>query len=180
MIFNGVIKALGEQEWEQEFDLSRKGLTRSFIAIALYIPLSFIVARAAVEYNDVVGNVPYPSIALILILISLTFPLIAYILCSVFDKQESFRPWVITRNWSILFAWIVIAAPFALYLIGLSPFSVAFFIGMTAYVCTLGIDVRLASRVAGFDWTGAVFAGIVISAASMMVLLFGLQQILIQ
>jgi hypothetical protein len=178
MIFNGVINALGNKPWDQDFDLTRKGLPRSFIAIALYIPLSFVVARAAVEYNDVPGNVPYMAIAIILVLISLTFPLVAYILCSVFDKQESYRSWVIVRNWSILFAWVLVATPFALYLVGLSPFSVAFFIGMTAYLCTLAIDVRLASRIAGFDWAGSVFAGIIVTATSMMVLLFGMQQIL--
>ena len=61
----------------------------------------------------------------------------------------------------------------------LIPFSVAFFVGMAAYVATLAVDIRLAMRVADFDWMGAVFAGILISAASMMVLLLGLQEILI-
>ena len=178
MILQGVINALGTVDWEREFDLSRKALPRSFIAVALYIPLSFVAARAAVKYNDVTGHVPYPSIAIILILISLTFPLVAYILCSVFDKQESFRAWVIVRHWAILFAWMIVALPFAIYLIGLIPFSVAFFLGMTAYLGTLAIDVRLASRVAGFDWMGSVFAGILITSSSMMVLLLGMQQII--
>jgi len=178
MILQGVINALGNEDWESEFDLSPKALPRSFFAVALYIPLSFVAARAAVKYNDVVGHVPYLSIAIILILISLTFPLVAYILCSVFDKQESFRAWVIVRHWAILFAWIIVALPFGIYLIGLIPFSVAFFLGMMAYLGTLAIDIRLASRVAGFDWMGAVFAGILISASSMMVLLLGMQQII--
>ena len=178
MILQGVINALGNEDWESEFDLTPKALPRSFFAVALYIPLSFVAARAAVKYNDVVGHVPYLSIALILILISLTFPLVAYILCSVFDKQESFRAWVIVRHWAILFAWIIVALPFGIYLIGLIPFSVAFFLGMMAYLGTLAIDIRLAARVAGFDWTGAVFAGILITASSMMVLLLGMQQII--
>jgi hypothetical protein len=179
MIFQGVKKALGEGEWEGEFDLSPKGLPRSFLAILLYIPLSFVVASAAVKYNDVVGNVPYPSIAIILILVSLSFPLIAYILSSIFDKLDSFRAWVIVRNWSFLFAWVLVAIPFGLYLIGLVPFSVAFFIGMTTYLATLAVDIRLAMRVAGFDWMSAIFAGILISTASIMVLGLGLEQILI-
>lgn len=178
MILQGVINALGKEDWESEFDLSPKALPRSFLAVALYIPLSFVAARAAVKYNDVVGHVPYLSIAIILILISLTFPLVAYILCSVFDKQESFRPWVIVRHWAILFAWIIVALPFGLYLIGLIPFSVSFFLGMMAYLGTLAIDIRLAMRVAEFDWMGAVFTGILITTSSMMVLLLGMQQII--
>lgn len=179
MIFKGVKDVLGEGDWEKEFDLSPKALPRSFLAILLYIPLSFVVARAAVKYNDVVGHVPYPSIALILILVSLAFPLIAYILCSVFDKLESFRAWVIVRNWSFLFAWVLVAIPFGLYLLGLLPFSVAFFIGMTTYLATLAVDIRLAMRIPDFDWMSAVFAGILISGASIMVLGLGLNQILI-
>jgi len=179
MIFQGVKNALGEGDWENEFDLSPKALPRSFLAVLLYIPASFVVARAAVKYNDVIGHVPYVSIAIILILVSLSFPLIAYILSSVFDKLESFRAWIIVRNWSFLFAWVVVAIPFGLYLLGLVPFSVAFFIGMTTYLATLAIDIRLAMRVAGFDWMSAIFAGILVSTASIMVLGLGLQQVLI-
>lgn len=178
MILQGVINALGNEDWESEFDLTPKALPRSFFAVALYIPLSFVAARATVKYNDVVGHVPYMSIAIILILISLTFPLVAYILCSVFDKQESFRSWVIVRHWAILFAWFIVALPFGVYLIGLIPFSVAFFLGMMAYLGTLAIDIRLAARVAEFDWMGSVFTGILISASSMMVLFLGMQQII--
>ena len=70
------------------------------------------------------------------------------------------------------------AAAFGLYLLGILPFSVAFFIGMTVYICTLAVDVRLAGQIAEFDWFGAVFAGILISASSMMVLSFGMTQVL--
>ena len=126
MIFDGVLKVLKGDAWESEFDLSPKGLPRSFIAVALYIPLSFVIARAAVKYNAVEGYVPYPEIALILVLIAMTFPLIAYTLCSIFNKLENFRPWVITRNWSVLFVMAAMAAAFGLYVIGLLPFSVAF------------------------------------------------------
>lgn len=177
MIFTGVLKALrGDADWHSEFDLSRNGLPRSFFAVALYIPISFIIARAAVKYNDVPGHVPYLPIATTLMLIALSFPLIAYILVSVFDKQSEFRPWVIVRNWTMLFALLIMASGFALYLIDLLPFSIAFFIGMSTYLATLAIDIRLAQRIAGFDWIGSIFAGILISATNIMVLLFSMSQ----
>ena len=178
MIFNGVINVLAGRPWEDDFDLTPKALPRSFVAIFAYIPCCFIVAAAAAKYNDARGHVPYSSIALILLLVSLSFPFIAYVLCSLFEKPQFYRPWVIVRNWAMLSAWMVIGIAFGLYLLGIFPFSVAFFVGMTTYLGTLAMDVRLAGRIAEFDWAGAVFAGVLISVSSMMVLLVGLTQVL--
>jgi len=165
-----------DNEWRRGFDLSVRGFIRSFIAVALYIPLGFVVANSAVKFNDNTDKIPYGSIAITLMLIALVFPLIAYVLCMVFDKMEGFRPWVIVRNWSILIVLILISAVFGLYLIELLPFSAAYVAALLLYLGTLFIDIRLASRVAGFDWIGAVFAGILISTATMMVLLLGVSQ----
>ena len=181
MIFSGVLKALlddkdGNSTWQDEFDLSRAALPRSFFAVALYIPTSFIIARAAVKYNDVPGHVPYLAIAVTLTLIALSFPLVAYILVSVFDRQSEFRQWVIVRNWTILFTLLAMASGFGLYLINIVPFSIAFFIGMSVYLATLAIDIRLAQRIAVFDIIGAIFAGILISATNIMILLFSMNQ----
>ncbi len=178
MILNGIIKALRGGEWEGEFDLSRPALPRSFIAIFLCIPLYMIGAQAAMKYNDNTGHPPFLSIAIVLLLMSLTFPVIAYLLCMIFDKQSAFRPWVIVRNWTLLLIVTVIAAGFGLYLIGLLPFSIAYFIGLTFYLGILAADVRLAMRIAKFDWMGAVFAAILISMSGMMVLFLGMAQTL--
>ena len=105
MISRGVINVLSGKPWKDEFDLSPNAFWMSFIAILLYVPLCFIVAAGAAKYNDAQGYVPYNSIALILLVVSLTFPLIALILCSLFDKKEHFRTWVIVRNWAMLGAW---------------------------------------------------------------------------
>ena len=169
-IFVGALNALRGKPWESGFDLSAPALPRSFIAVAAYIPLGLVAAKAAVKYNDNTSIVPYGPIAITLGLIALTFPLIAYVLCMVFDKMDRFRPWVIVRNWAILFALILIAAVLGLYLVGVLSFFPAYVMALTLYVGTLAIDVRLAWRVAEFDWMGAVFAGILISAATMMVL----------
>lgn len=156
-------------KWEQDFDLSAAALPRSFVAVAAYIPLGFVAALAVMRYNDNTASIPYGSIAITLGLIALTFPLIAYLLCMVFDKMDKFRPWVIVRNWAFFVALTLMAAGFALFLIGVLPFFVAYVIALGLYLATLAIDIRLAWRVAGFDWMGAIFAGILISAASMMV-----------
>lgn len=169
-LFIGTLNALRGKPWEDEFDLSAAALPRSFIAVAAYIPLGLIAAKAAVKYNDNTSSLPYGPIIITLVLIALTFPLIAYVLCMVFNKMDRFRPWVIVRNWTILFALMFIAAVLGLYLVGVLTFFTAYVMALTLYVCTLAIDIRLAWRVAEFDWVGAVFAGILISAATMMVL----------
>lgn len=170
IIFTGSLNVLRGKDWESGFDLSAPALPRSFIAVAAYIPLGLVAANAAVKYNDNTSHIPYGPIAITLALIALTFPLIAYVLCMVFDKMDRFRPWVIVRNWTILFVLMLIAAVLGLYLIGLLPFFPAYVLALTLYIGTLAIDIRLAWRVAEFDWMGAVFAGILISAATMMVL----------
>ncbi len=175
-IFNGVVNALRDKPWEDGFDLSPRGLQRSFNAVAAYIPLGLVAARAAVKYNDNTASMPYGSIAMTLGLIALTFPLIAYVLCMLFDKMDRFRPWVIVRNWTNLFVYAMIAAALGLYLFGVLPFFPAYVLALTLYVGTLAIDVRLAWRIGGFDWIGAVFAGILISTATMMVLLLAISQ----
>jgi len=169
-LFIGTLNALRGRPWEDKFDLSAAALPRSFIAVAAYIPLGLVAAKAAVKYNDNTSTVPYGFITLTLALIALAFPLIAYVLCMVFDKMDRFRPWVIVRNWAILFALMLIAAVLGLYLLGILSFFSAYVVALTLYICTLAIDIRLAWRVAEFDWMGAVFAGILISAATMMVL----------
>ena len=179
-IFRGTINALfgkaPDNRWADDFDLSAPALPRSFLAVAAYIPLGFVVAKAAVKYNDNTAHVPYGSIAIILGLIALTFPLIAYLLCMVFNKMDRFRSWVIVRNWSILFALMLIAAVFGLYLIGLLSFFPAYVLALCLYLGTLGIDIRLAWRIAEFDWIGAIFAGILINTATMMVLSMAISQ----
>ncbi len=183
MILTGIFKVLkpsgqDNKDWQDEFNLSAPALPRSFIAIFLSIPLFILIAKAVVKYNDNSGQVPFFSIALVLALMSLAFPLIAYLLCMVFDKQGAFRPWVIVRNWTYLLVIACIAAGFSLYLFDLFPFSAAYLIGLSLYLSTLAIDIRLAMRIAKFDWIGAVFAAVLISAAGMMVLFLGIAQVL--
>ena len=178
MILNGVIKALKGDAWEEEFDLTRSALPRSFFALLLCVPLYMICAKAVVKYNANTVDAPFLSIAMVLGLMTLAFPLIAYFLCMVFDKQGAFRPWVIVRNWTFLLMVAIMTAGFGLYVIGILPFSVAYFIGLTFYLGTLAIDIRLAMRIAEFDWMGAVFAAVLISMTSMMVLFLGMAQAL--
>ncbi len=175
-LFGGVINALTGREWQDTIDVSASALPRSFLAIAAYIPLGLVVASAVVHYNDNTATPPYQTVAFTLALIGLAFPLIAYILSMLFNKTAHFRAWVIVRNWAIFFVLAALAVVAGLYLVGLLPFAVVYFMGFGLYLGTLAIDIRLAWRIGGFDWIGAVFAGILISTATMMILSQGVNQ----
>ena len=179
MIINAIIDVLkGKPNWRDGTDLSAPALPKSFFAIFAGIPLFMLITKSVVKYNDNSGDAPFMAIALVLTLMSLSFPLIAYVLCMVFDKQASFRPWVIIRNWAFLCVVALIALGFSLQLFGLLPFSSAYIIGLSLYLSTLALDIRLAMKIADFDWFGAVFAAIFISMTSIMVLYLGLTQAL--
>ncbi len=176
MIIEGVIKALKGEDWESDFDLSPRGLPLSFLAVLAYLPFYFICVKASVTYNAVDGYVPYLAIAVVLTLMALSFPIVSYILCMVLNRMEAFRPWVIVRNWTMLFVIMAMSAGFGLYLIGLIPFGLAYMLGMFIYLSTLVVDIRLARVVAGFDWLTAIFSAILVAATAMMILLLGLTQ----
>lgn len=163
---------------DQIIGLTVQKFRLSFAALLLCIPMFVLITKAVVKYNDNSTKAPYIDVIMVLALMSLSYPLIAYFLTMVFDKQASFKPWVTVRNWA--FVWIVglISAGFGLYLVGLLPFSFAYIFGLGLYLGTLALDIRLAHVLAGFDWAGSVFCAILISVTAIMVLLLGLTQIL--
>jgi len=82
---SGSIKALmGRADWTDYFDLTRKGLQQSFMALLLTIPAFYLIAHAvqlqrAKLLEDVVTAVPLAPFAIILLLYLLCFSAIAYI-----------------------------------------------------------------------------------------------------
>lgn len=178
----GCLKALGRADgWEDHFDLSRKGFKHSFLALALSLPFYYVCA-AAVRRNQAslaesaINGLPTAAFFLIFTLYVSTFVVSAYIIAMVFDKQDRFRPWVIVRHWSIFFAAMLAALLMGLYMGGVLPFLVAVYVVMGIYLLTLAIDIRLASRIAGFEWGAAVLTGCLITAMGLTVLMIGTAQ----
>ncbi|MBC6403966.1 MAG: hypothetical protein GDA39_10725 [Hyphomonadaceae bacterium] len=181
LYFSGVIKALGQDDsWPDDFDLTGTGFCRSFFAIFLSVPCYFISAVAIqAERARVLGIDPlYPNMLFFMILAPymLMFFFCAYVISVIFERMELFKPWVIVRHWAMFFAALPVTAGFGLYLLNLLPFAVAYGVAMFIYLGTLAIDIRLASRVAGFQWGPAVFIGCFITGMSMAVLLIGALQ----
>ena len=181
-LLTGVIKVLGRSEdWPDHFDLSRKGLRLSFLALILSVPAYYLCAVAiqqhAARVTDTTPVYPTAPFFLILGLYALIFVVCAYIIGLVFDRMDRFRPWVITRHWAVFFAALLAAILAGLYMAGILPFSILYGLWLIIYLGTLAIDIRLASRLGGFDWMGAVFTGCIITAMSLTILLIGVAQL---
>ena len=180
----GSVKALaGREGWTDHFDLTRKGLQQSFIALLLTIPAFYLIAHAvqverAKMLEEGVSGVPLAPFAIILLLYLLTFSAVAYIFAMIFDKQDRFRPWVVSRHWSIFWLVLLVAGLFGLYLIGVIPFAIVNYIALAAFLGILLIDIRLAQAVIPFPIGAAILIGCTINAMGLVVILLGFEQVL--
>jgi len=179
----GAIKALaGRADWADHFNLTRSGLQQSFIALLLTIPAFYLIAHAvqlerAKIIDADVAAVPLVPFAIILLLYLLCFSAVAYIFAMVFDKQDRFRPWVITRHWSVFWLVLMVAGIFGLNLIGIVPFAAANFLALAGFLCILLLDIRLAQTIVPFAIGSAILIGCTINAMGLVVILLGFQQV---
>lgn len=182
-LLTGCIKALGrDPEWERYFDFSKRAFQHSFLAVGLSLPFYYVCAAAVQNQRAIASgaekatSLPIAAFIVVLGLYALTFVMSAYIIALVFDKLVSFRAWVIVRHWSIFFAAMFAAILMGLNLVGILPFAAAIYTVMGIYLLTLAIDIRLAARIAGFEWGAAVLAGCLITAMGLTILLIGVAQ----
>ena len=179
----GSLKALaGREDWADHFDLSRKGLQASFIALALSLPAFYLMAHAVqIERAARFGEqtvIPLVPFAIILTLYLLTFSACAYMLTMIFDKQDRFRPWVITRHWTIFWLALITAAFYGLYLLDILPFGLVNYLAMAAFLGILLIDIRLSQVIIPFNIGQAILIACAINAMGLIVVLLGFEQIL--
>ena len=169
----GIFAVLGTwPSWENYFDLSRRGLKTSFVAlVASLVPIWSVVfavqtVRGQINETDVTlpGLLPF---ALVVGLWLFSFPALAYLMGMIFEKMDRARPWVITRNWTVFALASVTGLAFGLVALGLLPFMAANGVGFAAYLGLLAADIRLAQKVAGFNWGAAALIGCVIVAVGM-------------
>lgn len=174
---------MGRADWVDHFDLTRKGLQQSFIALILTIPAFYLIAhtvqvqrsRLLQEPVTIVHLIPF---AIILLLYLLCFSAVAYIFVMIFDKQDRFRPWVITRHWSVFWLVLIISVIFGLNLIGIMPFAAANFLALAGFLGILLIDIRLTQKIIPFPMGAAILIGCTINAMGLVVILLGFQQVM--
>lgn len=169
----GVFAVLGTwPNWENYFDLSRGGQKISFIVLTLSLmPLWLVVygvqsERARLTETDLSlpGVVPF---ILIVGLWLFSFPALAYLIGMIFEKMDRVKMWTITRNWTVFGLALLTGLAFGLVIVGVLPFIVANGVLFAVYFGLLAADIRLAQKVAGFNWGTAILIGCVIVAVGL-------------
>lgn len=173
---------LGHTDWASEIDLSARGFWQSYIALALSVPAFYICAisiarQRAVLFETTPSLVPPLPFAFVAFIYLLTFSASAYIICAAFKIQDRFQVWVILRHWSVFFIVLLAATLYGLNLLGIMPFMAANYAALVLYLSVLIIDIRLAQKIGGFDFTPAIFTACIIFAMGLSVLLIGVVQI---
>ncbi|MEP3654218.1 MAG: hypothetical protein ABJO36_04910 [Litorimonas sp.] len=169
----GIFAVLGTwPNWEAYFDLSRKGQKTSFIALALSLaPLWMVVYGIQTERARITDTeVSLPGLLPFVLIVGLwlfSFPALAYLIGMIMEKMDRVRVWTITRNWTVFGLSLLVGIVFGLVALGALPFMVANGVVFAAYLGLLAADIRLAQKVAGFNWGIAVLIGCVIVAVGM-------------
>lgn len=192
--FSGSLKALGpkqspDQNWSNFFDLSENGFRQSFLTIPISLPFFYICAAAIhkqrleiLQQNpDFEGQLPglIPPIFFVLVFLfyGISFFAVAYFLGKAFQKDDSLKSWVIVRHWTFFFLALMAGAVFGLSYMGLVSFAAILPIAFILYLGTLAVDIRLAQKIAGFEWGAAILAGCMITALGLMVVLIGVTRL---
>ena len=169
----GVFAVLGTwPKWESYFDLSRKGQKISFIVLALSLaPLWLVVygiqsERARIAETDL----SLPGILPFILIVGLwlfSFPALAYLIGMIFERMDRVKIWTITRNWTVFALALLAGTMFGLVRLGIMPFMLANGVLFATYLGLLAADIRLAQKVAGFNWGTAVLIGCLIVAVGL-------------
>ena len=169
----GIFAVLGTwPNWERYFDLSRTGLKKSFVVLALSLaPLWLVVygiqsERARALEQDIILPEILPYI-LIVGLWLFSFSVLAYPVGMILEKMDRVRAWTITRNWSVFGLALLAGAGFGLNVLGVLPFMWANGVLFAVYFGLLAADIRLAQKVAGFNWGIAILIGCLIVAVGL-------------
>ena len=188
--FSACLKTLGfDPDWQKNFDLSERGFRLSFLTIPLSLPFFYMCALALHKQQlavieqipDFEGRAPELIAPLPFVLICLafgfSFSICAYLISNAFDKGATFKSWAVVRHWSFFFIAFSSAIILGLNYIGLIAFSVALPLIFCLYIGTLAVDIRLAQKVAGFDWGGAILTGCILTAVGLTIILMGVTQL---
>lgn len=169
----GIFAVLGTwPNWENYFDLSRKGQKTSFVVLALSLLPLWMVAYGIQTERAVrtAADLSLPGVLPFVLIVGLwlfSFPALAYLIGMIFERMDRVRAWTITRNWTVFGLSLLAGAMFGLVALGVLPFMLANGVLFAAYLGLLAADIRLAQKVAGFNWGTAALIGCVVVAVGL-------------
>lgn len=184
---SGFLKVMGlDSDWRRFFDLTRTGLQRSFLTIPLSLPFYYLCALALHQQRSLVlasnpdGGASAPVLiaplpfVLICLAFGFSFSALAFAVSRAFGKADTLRAWITIRHWGFFFMIVLASFLLGLTFIGLVTFPMVLPFLFILYLGTLAVDIRIAQKVADFDWGGAILVGCMITALGLSIILMGM------
>jgi hypothetical protein len=150
------------------FDRSIRGFWRSFYVAVLAAPLWIIILAVTTSHADIGGDWVRFSIAQIVgyVIRWIAYPLAAFYLTRLFDRQEDYVGFIVALNWGTLIELAVQTPAYVIANTGLLPSSLDGLLVYAAFVAILVYEwfiTRTALRLPGLGAAGFVVVDTVIS-----------------
>ena len=180
----GVFGAVGRwPDWQRFFDPSKAGLIRSALALLICFPSLWLVMVGLETERARIGGTEVPNFQLFpfLLIISawlLSFPITSGVIVTLMGRREALPLWWVSRHWAVSWLCLALGLVFLTVVYLGVPTMIGYGALLAAYLGLLPIDIRLAQRAAGFPFMTAILVGCVIVSTGMMIMLFGLLQVI--
>ena len=152
-------------DWEWEFDVSMRGIWRSFLAVVIALPLVVIAILSLWHQNGSVQVTPY---LLSFAASWVVFPLTAALAVRVLNVPGRFAHWVVLHNWGVIYLYAIIAFMALLRVAGIANAEVAGFLVYLYLPVRILVHWRIAYMALGVPTiTAAAAATVPILATSL-------------
>ena len=181
----GIIALMGRapvSDFTIYFGDPKSAFQNSLAAIGGSVLLIMIAARTIIFLRAALAETPpaFPAlhIGLTAALYLLAFTALAWMISLIFHRREEFWGWAAMRHWVVFYALIPVTLSLVLARMGIFPLALANAILFTAFIGWLFADIRLAQKLGGLGVIGGVFAGCMIHAMGLSILLTAIVQLI--
>jgi len=172
-----ILALRGDADWRRHFNLRRDGLQWGLAAMIAMIPLYGVMTYAMQVNSGAVSKIN-PALGVIFIGIYIfSFALFAYGAAFFLNQTDDFRPWLIVRSFIAATLAAVMALLFGLFLLGILPFIIGYWVSLIMFIALLLIDIRLAQTILRQEWMASVFIGIGVHITALLLLLGALASV---
>lgn len=170
----------GGEQWPNRFDITPRGVGRSFLAVLLTLPCYYMGALAAQqERAEILGLAGREAVAwepffFIFGLYALCFSGFAYGTSRLLGRMDIFNLWIVSRHWTVLLLMLVIGFFSTLSLVGAFPYGWVVIIGLFIWVSIFLTDIYLIYRLLNLGWIWTILLPCMIQGLGFAILLAGI------
>ena len=185
--FNGVIALMGRApsgNFPNFFGEAKTAFHNSLTAIGGSVLLILILTRSIIHLqrraakDAADASIPVLQIGITAAFYLLAFTLIAFMLSLIFDRREEYFRWATLRHWVVFYALMPVTLVAVLATAGIFPIVLANGLLFTAFIGWLFVDIRLAYKMGGLGFIGAVFAACMTHALGLSIILTAVVQMI--